>query len=405
MKNINLNEVIKSIKPEASETKEAKYLINSIINKIKINNTKTSIGGSWAKNTHLTGNHDIDIYVKFNLKKYQQKDISKILEKELKKHFKIEKLHGSRDYFQIKKEHYTVEIIPILEISKVSEAKNITDISPLHVKFVNKNKKYCDNIRLAKRFAKISKVYGAESYIKGFSGYVLEILTIHYKSFNNLIKAISRWKDTTEIGNKTLIKELNKAKKESPLILIDPTDPSRNAAAALSKEKYDLFIKACNSYLKNPSEKFFKEQIFDINDIRRKNKTNKIIILNIIPLKKKTDVAGAKMLKAFQHIIKKLEENDFRIKHEGWVWNKDATFYFIFDKKSLSKTKKHYGPKIKMEKACEEFRESWNKNKILKEKGNLYVIIKRKYRIPEELIKNLIKDKYIKELVKEIKLV
>ncbi|MDD5178521.1 MAG: nucleotidyltransferase domain-containing protein, partial [Candidatus Nanoarchaeia archaeon] len=196
MKNINLKETINRIKPGISETKEAISIINSIIKRIKIKNTKVSIGGSWAKNTHLTGNHDIDIYVKFNLNEYQKKDISKILEKELRKHFKIEKLHGSRDYFQIKKEHYTIELIPILEINKASEAKNITDISPLHVKFVNKNKKYSDHIRLSKRFAKVAKVYGAESYIKGFSGYVLEILTIYYKSFNNLIKAVSKWSST-----------------------------------------------------------------------------------------------------------------------------------------------------------------------------------------------------------------
>ncbi|MDD5178166.1 MAG: hypothetical protein PHT54_02700, partial [Candidatus Nanoarchaeia archaeon] len=280
-----------------------------------------------------------------------------------------------------------------------------TDISPLHVKFVNKNKKYSDQIRLSKRFAKVAKVYGAESYIKGFSGYVLEILTIYYKSFNNLIKAVSKWSSTTEIGNKNLINNLNRAKKESPLILIDPTDSTRNAAAALSQEKYDLLIKSCREYLKNPSENFFKEKVFDMDDIKRRNKASKIITLNVVPLNKKTDVAGAKMLKAFQYILNELEKNEFKIKNEGWVWNGNATFYFILDKKPLSKLKKHYGPSKKLEKPLKEFRKRWKNKKVSFEKNRSYVIIERKYQLPENLIKYLVKDKRIKTLVKEIRII
>ncbi|MDD5331914.1 MAG: CCA tRNA nucleotidyltransferase [Candidatus Nanoarchaeia archaeon] len=403
MKAINQKEIINQLKPSNKELKQARDIINLIIKKIKIKKARVSVGGSWAKNTHLTGNHDIDIYIIFNLKEYQEKDISKILGKELKKHFRIEKLHGSRDYFQIKTDKYTVELIPILEIKKASESKNITDISPLHLKYINKNKKYSDQIRLTKRFAKVAKVYGAESYIKGFSGYVLEILTIHYRSFNNLIKAVSKWKGQTEIGNKNLIKKLNKSKKESPLILIDPTDSSRNAAAALSEGKYNLFIKACKEYQNNPSEKFFKEKIFDINDIKKRNEANKIIILNVVPLNAKKDVAGAKMLKAFQLILNELEQNSFKIKNEGWVWNDNATFYFILDKKPLSKLHKHYGPSKKMEKPLKEFKKRWKNKKIFYEKNKSYVIIERKYINPETLIKDLIKNKKMKNYIKEIK--
>ena len=167
-----LNETLKHVKPSKQEEKEVNEKTREIIlelNKLKLN---AVLGGSVAKGTWLRGNHDFDIFIKFK----KGKDISKKVEKKLKKKFKVIKVHGSRDYFRIKRDNFTFEIVPILDIRKASEAENITDVSPLHTKWVQKHKKYIDEIRLAKAFARAQKVYGAESYIRGFSGYVLEIL-------------------------------------------------------------------------------------------------------------------------------------------------------------------------------------------------------------------------------------
>ena len=57
-----------------------------------------------------------------------------------KKSFKkYERIHGSRDYFIVDFENLSFEIIPVLKIKNATEAKNITDISPLHVKWMNNN--------------------------------------------------------------------------------------------------------------------------------------------------------------------------------------------------------------------------------------------------------------------------
>src|SRR3990167_7967472 len=49
------------------------------------------------------------------------------------------------------------------------EAKNMTDVSLLHVGWVKKrlNKKLADQVRLAKKFFRAQKVYGAETFIRG----------------------------------------------------------------------------------------------------------------------------------------------------------------------------------------------------------------------------------------------
>ena len=42
--------------------------------------------------------------------------------------------------------------------------------------------------------------------------------------------------------------------------MIDPVDKSRNAAAALSKEKLLLLRKLAKQYLNKPSQKYFQKQ-------------------------------------------------------------------------------------------------------------------------------------------------
>jgi len=151
------------------------------------------IGGSLAKGTFLRDITDVDIFIRYDYERYNGLDLSNILGEEIAS-LNPERLHGSRDYFRVIFKEVLFEIIPILKIDKISKAKNITDISPFHVQWVTKFPELRDEIKLAKIFAKANGFYGAESYIKGFSGYALEILVIHYKGFLNLLKKASRWR-------------------------------------------------------------------------------------------------------------------------------------------------------------------------------------------------------------------
>ena len=129
--------ILNEIKPTEKDKQRVKRLIESVLKKIKIEDAKLELGGSYAKNTFLKGSHDIDIFVKFPYRKYKDKDLSEILNKRLG--LKHKKVHGSRDYFQLQKKEYTFEFIPVLDIKDSSQAKNITDVSPLHKKWVKKH--------------------------------------------------------------------------------------------------------------------------------------------------------------------------------------------------------------------------------------------------------------------------
>src|SRR3989344_6507213 len=261
-----MQEVLKQISPSKEERAQFSKTINSFLQKLnaQLKDGKALLGGSGSKDTWLAGSKDADIFIQFDFNKYASKSdqLSEVLEKHLKKAFpklKIERFHGSRDYFNVQYENITFEVIPILKIKKSEEAVNITDISPLHSIWVNKHTvNMKDDIRLAKKFCWAYGLYGAESYIRGFSGYVIEILIAYYGSFGKLLQASLKWKEKDLVDpekyypKKDVQYHLNKSKLQSPLIVIDPVDKRRNAAAALNVEKFNLFKKIAKEYLKKP---------------------------------------------------------------------------------------------------------------------------------------------------------
>jgi len=407
-----LKEVVEEIKPNKDYEKEILDKVDSIIYKInkKIKDGKAVLGGSGAKGTFLK-TFDADIFVKFNYVKYKDKDkeLSDILEKVLKRIFKkVTRLHGSRDYFQLKAGGSTFEIIPILDIKKAEQAKNITDVSPLHAKWVLRHKKLRDEMRLVKQFCKAQGVYGAESHIMGFSGYICEILAVHYGSFLRLVRGAAKWKDKEVIDvagyykRKDVFRELNTSKLISPLIVIDPVQADRNAAAALSIKNFNIFRKACKQFLKKPLKKFFKIKKFSAEDIIKKNKDKKIVILEIVPLSGKKDVVGCRLVKALEFINKELAEEGFKVFKYGWEWDKKAIFYFVLDKKILSKDVEKIGPPIKIKEHVKQFKKKHKK--IVVKKGRIFALDKRKFREPEKLISSLFRNRYLKEKIKDIKI-
>ena len=280
-----LKEVLEKVKPSKKELESIetslKDFLKRLQEKIKKNNIKAEIfiGGSFAKNTMIKkGSYDVDIFLRFD-KSYKEKEISDLTGKILKNFRNVKVLHGSRDYFRAKiKPNLFFEIIPVIKVGNPKEAKNITDLSYFHVKYIKKkieSKKITDDILLAKKFCYANKCYGAESYITGFSGYALELLIYHYKSFSKFIEEIAETKEKIVIDierhyrNKhRIMMDLNSSKLHSPIILIDPTYKYRNALAALSEETFEKFKKACKRFRDNPNTSAFDVKKIDLKKIK-----------------------------------------------------------------------------------------------------------------------------------------
>lgn len=405
-KNSVRSEILSRIVPSKIERskvlKSVRSFLDSVNNSLKKNkiSAKAVLGGSYAKDTWLSGDYDVDVFVKFNLK-HKDQNISDLLERALKQ-FKFERLHGSRDYFWVR-DDVKYELVPVLDIRKAKDAVNVTDFSPLHVAWVNnKGKKFKDDIRLVKKFCKAAKCYGAESYIRGFSGHVVDILTIYYGGFEKLVRAAAKWSPKVVLDYNNALKGkallvLNKSKTEGPLVLVDPVQPNRNAAAALTDENFYRFVEAAKSYVKKPSLDCFEEKEVDFEKLRKKGHVVKVGVLSLID---KEDIAGTKFVRAFEFIRNHL--SDFVVLDSGWSWNRndEGVWWFLLKVRELPKVMDWMGPPLKIESAVKEFRKRYSKTFV--KDGRVWAKIAREETRPEQVAKNLFKDDYVKSRVRKV---
>ncbi len=305
------------------------------------------VGGSFAKGTFIKSDkYDVDVFVRFDWK-YEQ--LSEILEPVLRnvaknRGLKVEKIHGSRDYFKVMSDDSNgyFEVIPVTRIKKPQDERNVTDLSYFHVPYVKKYVKgLCDDVRLAKQFFKAQKVYGAETYVKGFSGYTVELLIIHYKSFLKMLRALVKIKNGErvvidlakhyKIRNDVFV-ELNEAKLHSPIILIDPTYKERNALAALSHETFANMQRAANLFLQRPSLDFFVNKPLNVESLRKHASRKKLDFVNLTLKtdKQQGDIAGTKM-KKFSEMLAEEIRCYFKIEesHFSYSGEQNAEFYIL----------------------------------------------------------------------------
>jgi len=394
---MNTNEIVKRLDIEINKedynsiSKKLKVFtdaLKQIISKKKIK-ADVFIGGSFAKKTVVKRNElEIDIFIRFF---ESEKDISIILEKianELKnKYKKIEKIHGSRDYFRIKEDKLTYEIIPVRKIRNANEAENITDLSYFHVNFVrNKiNNNISKEILIAKAFCKSCGVYGAESYIQGFSGYALECLMIEYKKFDKFLKEVIK-NDKLVIDTKKYYKNkeeimvlLNESKTKSPIILIDPTWKERNVMAALSDESYNKLKEKAKEYVKKPNIEYFIEKEFSEEDFKKRTKKEKseYVKLVITTNKQPGDIAGTKMKKFFRFLSREIEKYYDIIDSEFIYPGKNSSELHISSRNKKDVIRN--GPYNHDEKAVKAFKKA-NKNTFVKQ-NRIYAKITNNYSV------------------------
>lgn len=373
-------------------------------------NAEVFVGGSFAKNTVIKKDYyDLDVFIRFE-KKHDNREISNLLAKALKGFKNLTKIHGSRDYFRIKVgPSFFIELIPVKKIKSLKEAENITDLSYSHVKYINrkigsgtksqassakqfverKSQKILDEIRIAKAFCYANHCYGAESYIQGFSGYALELLVYYYGSFLKFIRAVSKMKDEKVVidiekhfkNKQTVLMDINTAKLDSPIVLIDPTYKHRNALAALSEDTFERFKKDCKKFLRNPSAKAFEIKKTDLEKIKAgaKKKKYEFVLLEAKTKKQAGDIAGSKLLKFHNHLGKEIEDF-FYVKNKGFNYNgkKSARYFFVVKGKGEII---RAGPHLKDKKHVERFKKKHKKT--FTSKGRLHTRKKINFTLKE----------------------
>ncbi|AFH43135.1 CCA tRNA nucleotidyltransferase [Fervidicoccus fontis] len=263
-------EILKKIKPTDEDRAKANAIFNIVKNKIieglKASNEKFEVllEGSIAKDTWLRTSPEMDVFIVFE-NELDKKDFESIVNKlaSILNEYEPAKQYAEHPYLTIKVDEYNVDIVPAIKYEKGKRTKTAVDRTPLHTLFIleNTTPELRDEIRVAKKFARSIGVYGAETKIEGFSGYLIELLTIKYGGFRELLNKASEWRIPIKISfsSSESIKRLLSKYENCPMIVEDPTDSERNVAAAVSKRKIFEFSSASKLYLKKPTLYFFEE--------------------------------------------------------------------------------------------------------------------------------------------------
>lgn len=360
------------------------------------------VGGSFAKGTLLRKEvYDVDIFVR-------TKDCTpvfgEILERILRKiDEKTTRVHGSRDYFQVPvTPHLMFDVVPVKTIAHPRYMENVTDLSYFHVAYVTKRltRNMRSDVALAKAFCQSGGVYGAESYINGFSGYCLECLIIQYGSFQKMLRALT--KASTQLvldpaghyrSRGDLLREISEAKRLGPVVLVDPTWPVRNVAAGLSQKSFQLFQQRAQAYLAKPSDRFFAEVPFDAEKLSKEaeKKSGTLLVIALETMKQAGDIAGTKLKKFHSFLAQTLAER-FTLLQEvfRYAGGQESTSYFILKEKHVIQQ----GPLLSMTKHALAFKKAHPQAKMAK--GRYYVTLPPI--TPEKHVKQKISEQTRKEM-------
>ncbi len=266
------NRILPEIRPTEEEIEELNAYSNDLMGRLKRivpKDVEIILAGSVARGTQIRGNSDIDIFLLFpktTEERLMEKKALLLARKVVKKGngetFVIN--YAEHPYLKLisKKLDISADIVPAFKINDAADMGTAVDRTQLHNVFVKNhlNEKQKDEVRLLKYFLRANSIYGAESRIEGFSGYLCELLICHYGSFLELIKSFSELElplvldilKSKQINNREEIsKDVNFFKSE--FIVIDPTDKERNVAASVSRESISRLVIASRRLLDKPS--------------------------------------------------------------------------------------------------------------------------------------------------------
>ena len=317
-------------------------------------------GGSYAKDTWLSKDADIDIFIKFKKSISEEKleNVSKKIGFESLKKYSPYVRYSQHPYVEAKIKNTKINIVPCYDV-KIGEWKSAADRSPFHTKFMKKSLtlKMRNEVRVLKTFLKSNGIYGAEIAKQGFSGYISEVLILEFGSFENLITSISNIKENQIIGKTS-------KSFDTSIVVIDPIDSNRNLAAAISNENIGKFILISRALKEKPSLGFFKNKKQKIS-----NKFwNNLLIIKFEFKARSPDIIWGQIKRATSTLSTQLKLGGFTVLRSKSHTDQQKEVYLLF---FLESTKIN---EIYQKKGPEFFREDSTRSFISKNLKNAELI-------------------------------
>jgi len=212
--------------------------------------------GSTARGTWVSGDRDIDLFVRFDadLDRAQLEEYGLAVGHAVLPDGHEE--YAEHPYVKGTYEGFDVDLVPCHDVETAAELVSAVDRTPFHDAYLSArlNEELAADVVLAKAFLKGIGAYGSDLRTEGFSGYLTELLVLELGGFVPLVESARSWHPPVEFDPEGHAE----ATFDDPLVVVDPTDPTRNVAAVLSAANAARFQHYARELLAAPREALFE---------------------------------------------------------------------------------------------------------------------------------------------------
>jgi len=363
----------KLVVPDRRAYAELRRVAESVHSKVdaavegKAGITGVFLGGSYAKDTWLQGDVDIDIFVGFSpeveIKRFEEVGLS--VGREAVRGHKPGKKYAQHPYTEAVVDGFKVNIVPYYNVEP-GYWKSAADRSVHHVVFVRENldDEARVQVRLLKRFMKTVGVYGAEIENEGFSGYATEALINRHKTFEATLRSFAEFRP----GEKEYFS------------LLDPIDSKRELAKAISKETVARMVLASRAFLERPRIDFFKK----LRRVTRPQLLGRVYVVAFEHKKLSEDTLWGELKRSARQVAKHTEEGGFKLARYGAASDKEESSAIILlpEVDNLPELEERLGPGVELAEGAKRFLAT-NKSKArlvwVGEEGRLRLLRERSF--------------------------
>jgi len=212
--------------------------------------------GSTARGTWVAGDRDIDLFVRFDA----DLDRAELEEHGLAVGHAVlpdgHEEYAEHPYVKGSYEGFDVDLVPCHDVETAGDLVSAVDRTPFHDAYLSArlDDDLAADVVLAKAFLKGIGAYGSDLRTEGFSGYLTELLVLELGGFVPLVESARSWHPPVEFDPEGHAERTF----DDPLVVVDPTDPTRNVAAVLSATNLARFQHYARELLAAPSEGLFE---------------------------------------------------------------------------------------------------------------------------------------------------
>jgi tRNA nucleotidyltransferase (CCA-adding enzyme) len=368
--------VLKQVTPEVRERAKIRALARRLERDVASAGkrlgveAKVRVEGSVAKDTWVSREPEVDVFMRVpvSVPRTSLGDVCLRIAREATKGSKQIERFAEHPYLEAFVEGTRVNIVPCYAVKR-GEWLSATDRTPFHTDYINKNMdpNMRGAVRLLKRFMKGISVYGAEIKVGGFSGYLCELLVLHYKSFPGAVNAFAKHRERMVIDIEGFYRDRQKEVDllfDEPLVVVDPVDKARNVASAVRRQNLYTFIAAAQAFVKKPSlEYFYPPATVPMTankmrqELKKRHRGPAIVFVTFGRVDAVPDILWGQLYKSLRSLHKLVELSDFSLLRD-FAWSDEKAlnvFGFELEHCCIPEVKKHLGPPLEKQNECEKF--------------------------------------------------